>query len=94
MRTRTRQRRVSRLRARKRYAAIRIPVLQLIGGDSGRTFTDGTWELDRLLSDGRVAIIPGAKHAAHHTHPERFAAEVLRFLDDAPDHAGLPSGHD
>jgi pimeloyl-ACP methyl ester carboxylesterase len=78
----------------ERYAAIRIPVLQLIGGDSGRTFTDGTWELDRVLSDGRVVIIPGAKHAAHHTHPERFAAEVLRFLDDAPDHAGLPSGHD
>ncbi len=77
----------------ERYAAIRSPVLQLIGGDSGRSFTDGTWELDRLLSDGRVVIIPGAKHAAHHTHPERFAAEVLRFIGDASDDAGLPSGH-
>ena len=77
----------------ERYAAIRIPVLQVIGGASGPSFTDGTWELDRLLSDGRVVIIPGAKHAAHHTDPERFVAEVLCFLDDAPDDAGLPSGH-
>ena len=85
----------------ERYAAIRIPVLQVVGGNSSALFTDGTWELDRLLADGRVAIIPGAKHAAHHTHPERFVAEVLAFLDaramadDAARPTGLPSGqHD
>lgn len=78
----------------ERYAAIRIPVLQLIGGESGPLFTDGTWALDRLLPDGRVVVIPGAKHAAHHTHPERFVAEVLAFLDgpDRTDGSGrLPS---
>jgi pimeloyl-ACP methyl ester carboxylesterase len=78
----------------ERYAAIRIPVLQIIGGDSNATFTDGTWALDRLLANGRVVLIPGAKHAAHHTHPERFATEVLGFLDDATEAAGLPSEHD
>ncbi len=78
----------------ERYAAIRIPVLQIIGGDSNATFTDGTWELDRRLAAGRVAVIAGAKHAAHHTHPKRFAAEILGFLDDAPGPTGLPSEHD
>jgi pimeloyl-ACP methyl ester carboxylesterase len=78
----------------ERYGAIRIPVLQIVGGDSSPTFTDGTWALDRHLTDGRVAVIPGAKHAAHHTHPERFVAEVRRFLGDASEPAGLPSVHD
>jgi pimeloyl-ACP methyl ester carboxylesterase len=66
----------------ERYAAVDIPVLQLIGGDSGSVFTDGTWALDRLLPNGRVVVIPGAKHAAHHSHAERFVAVVREFLDD------------
>lgn len=70
----------------ERYAGIRIPVLQLVGGDSSALFTDGTWALDRLLPNGRVVVIPGAKHAAHHSHAERFAREVRRFLEEtAPD---------
>ena len=70
----------------ERYAGIRIPVLQLVGGDSSALFTDGTWALDRLLPNGRVVVIPGAKHAAHHSHPERFVQEVRSFLEK-------PSGH-
>lgn len=73
----------------ERYAGVRIPVLQIIGGDSPPVFSDGTWALDRRLSNGIVAIIPGAKHAAHHTHPERFAAEVRAFTE-----SDLPFGHD
>ena len=65
----------------ERYADIRIPVLQIIGGDSTPVFSDGTWALDRRLANGHVAIIPGAKHAAHHTHPERFVAEVRAFTE-------------
>lgn len=65
----------------ERYAAIRIPVLQIVGGDSTPLFTDGTWALDRLLPHGRVVVIPGARHAAHHTHPERFVAEIRTFLE-------------
>ena len=65
----------------ERYAAIRIPVLQVVGGESGPVFTEGTWELDRLLADSRVVVIPGAKHAAHHTHPEAFVAAVREFLE-------------
>jgi pimeloyl-ACP methyl ester carboxylesterase len=29
-----------------------------------------------------VVVIPGAKHAAHHSHAERFVAVVREFLDD------------
>lgn len=82
----------------ERYAGIRIPVLQLAGGGSSALFTDGTWALDRLLPNGRVVVIPGAKHAAHHSHPERFVREVRRFLEDpAVDALGpgdIPFEHD
>ena len=73
----------------ERYAAIRIPVLQVVGGESGPLFTDGTRALDRLLAHGRVVVIPGARHAAHHTHPDRFVAEVRAFLE-----GDLPFEHD
>ena len=71
------------------YAAIRDPVLQIVGGESGPLFTDGTWALDRLLAHGRVVVIPGARRAAHRTHPDRFVAEVRAFLE-----GDLPFEHD
>lgn len=78
----------------ERDAAIRIPVLQLVGGDSNALFTDGTWALDRLLPNGRVVVIPGARHAAHHSHAQRFAKEVRDFLDDGREPGDLPYDHD
>jgi pimeloyl-ACP methyl ester carboxylesterase len=82
----------------ERYAGIRIPVLQIVGGDSGALFTDGTWALDRLLPNGRVVVIPGAKHAAHHSHPELFVHEVRGFLEDpgtdGREPGDLPFEHD
>jgi pimeloyl-ACP methyl ester carboxylesterase len=77
-----------------RDAAIRIPVLQLVGGDSNALFTDGTWALDRLLPNGRVVVIPGARHAAHHSHAQRFTQEVRDFLDDGREPGALPFDHD
>jgi pimeloyl-ACP methyl ester carboxylesterase len=66
----------------ERYAGIRNPVLQVVGGESGALFTDGTWALDRLLPNGRVVVIEGARHAAHHSHPGQFVEVVRDFLDD------------
>ena len=60
--------------------AVAIPVLQLVGGESLPAFRAATEALDARLRDGRVVTIPGARHAAHHTHPDRFVAEVERFL--------------
>src|SRR5206468_11711084 len=49
---------------------VRQPVLQLLGGESRPEFGVATRALDSRLADGRVVVIPGARHAAHHTHPE------------------------
>jgi pimeloyl-ACP methyl ester carboxylesterase len=58
-----------------------VPVLQLLGSASRAPFHAATAALAERLPRGQVALIDGARHAAHHTHPDRFVAEVLRFLD-------------
>ena len=61
-------------------ASVRVPVLQLLGGDSAAPFRDATQALDARLRNGRVEIIAGARHAAHHTHVEAFVSAVTSFL--------------
>jgi pimeloyl-ACP methyl ester carboxylesterase len=56
------------------------PVLQVVGGDSLPVFAEATAALDERLADGRVAIISGARHAAHHTHPHELVAALRSFL--------------
>ena len=60
--------------------AVKIPVLQILGGDSRPAFRRATQALDERLAEGHVVVIEGAKHAAHHTHAPRFVAEVEAFL--------------
>jgi pimeloyl-ACP methyl ester carboxylesterase len=60
--------------------AIRQPVLQLLGGESRPEFGVATRALDARLADGRIVTIPGARHAAHHTHPDALVAAVTGFL--------------
>jgi pimeloyl-ACP methyl ester carboxylesterase len=60
---------------------VTIPVLQLIGSESPPTFRRGAVALDRQLADGRLTVIEGARHAAHHSHPHAFVAAVERFLE-------------
>jgi pimeloyl-ACP methyl ester carboxylesterase len=64
----------------QRLGAVRQPVLQLLGGDSSPTFVSATRALQARLRDGRVTVIPGAKHAAHHTHPDAVVDAVREFL--------------
>lgn len=61
--------------------AVRQPVLQLLGGDSRPEFGAATRALDERLADGRIVVIPGARHAAHHTHPIAVVDAVTAFLD-------------
>lgn len=63
-----------------RLGAVRQPVLQLLGGDSLPVFHDATLALDARLVDGRIVVIDGARHAAHHTHPEQVVAAIGAFL--------------
>jgi pimeloyl-ACP methyl ester carboxylesterase len=62
-------------------AAVRVPVLQLLGGESRPIFRLGTEALDDALTDGRIVVLPGQRHAAHHAAPDRFVAEVEHFLE-------------
>jgi len=64
----------------ERLGAVRQPVLQLLGGDSLPVFRDATEALDERLADGRVVDIAGARHAAHHTHPDVVVEAVEAFL--------------
>jgi pimeloyl-ACP methyl ester carboxylesterase len=63
--------------------AVRQPVLQILGGESLPVFARATAALDDRLADGGVAVIAGARHAAHHTHPAAFVAAVLGDAADA-----------
>jgi pimeloyl-ACP methyl ester carboxylesterase len=59
---------------------VQQPVLQVLGGDSRTVFAEATAALDDRLTDGRVVVIPGARHAAHHTHPDALVEAVSSFL--------------
>lgn len=60
---------------------VRQPVLQVLGSASRPAFRLATEALDKRLPNGRVAVIDGAKHAAHHTHPDQFVDAVVAFLE-------------
>jgi pimeloyl-ACP methyl ester carboxylesterase len=60
--------------------AVRQPVLQVLGSASLPVFREATVALDARLVDGRVVEIAGAKHAAHHTHPEAVLDAVQSFV--------------
>jgi len=61
--------------------AVRVPVLQLLGGDSPAFFRDATRRLDAALPDGRIAVLAGQRHAAHHDGADDFVDAVESFLD-------------
>ena len=63
-----------------RLGAVKQPVLQVLGGDSRWEFHAATAALDDRLADGTIVVIPGAKHAAHHTHPDAVVEAVTVFL--------------
>lgn len=63
-------------------AGVTVPVLQLLGSESADVFHRSTHALDERLANGRIAVIDGARHAAHHTHPDVFVELVTAFLDE------------
>jgi pimeloyl-ACP methyl ester carboxylesterase len=59
---------------------VSVPVLQLVGSETGGPFRDTAAALDARLLHGRLEVIAGARHAAHHSHPGEFLARVEAFL--------------
>jgi pimeloyl-ACP methyl ester carboxylesterase len=64
----------------ERLGAVRQPVLQLLGSASLPAFREATVALDERLADGRIVVIDGARHAAHHTHPHVVVEALTGFL--------------
>ena len=60
----------------ERLAAVAQPVTQLLGSESLPVFREATVALDARLADGRIVVIDGARHAAHHTHPDAVVRAV------------------
>ncbi len=63
-----------------RLGSVAQPVLQLLGGASVPIFAATTHALDERLANGRIVVIEGARHAAHHTHPDEVVHAVRAFL--------------
>jgi pimeloyl-ACP methyl ester carboxylesterase len=61
-------------------ARVTVPVLQLVGSESPASFREGASALDARLAHGRLEVIEGARHGAHHSHPETFVARVEAFF--------------
>jgi pimeloyl-ACP methyl ester carboxylesterase len=61
-------------------AAVRVPVLQVAGSASPASFREAAAALDARLADGRLVVIEGARHAAHHSHPAELLGLVEAFL--------------
>ena len=63
-----------------RLGQVRQPVLQVLGSASLPAFATATHALDARLADGRVVVIDGARHAAHHSHVAQLVAALTAFL--------------
>lgn len=61
-------------------ASVGVPVLQLLGSASPPGFRTAAEALQARLTRGRLEVIEGARHAAHHSHPVAFVAAVEAFL--------------
>lgn len=61
-------------------ARVEVPVLQVLGSESLPSFAAAVTALDDRLPRGRVAVIGGARHAAHHTHPDELVAQIVEHL--------------
>jgi 2-succinyl-6-hydroxy-2,4-cyclohexadiene-1-carboxylate synthase len=62
--------------------SIKIPVLCVVG-EYDRKFTTIARKMCSKLQNGRLAVIPGAGHAAHLEKPSDFNRAVLTFLDES-----------
>jgi pimeloyl-ACP methyl ester carboxylesterase len=66
-----------------RFGEVHVPTLLLQGGDSPDAFGEAAEAVRDALTDSRIAVMPGQRHAAMDTGTDMFVAEVLRFLEPA-----------
>jgi 2-hydroxy-6-oxonona-2,4-dienedioate hydrolase len=73
----------TRDRIEDKLPRVTVPVLLVGGGDDPIAPLHWIEDLRRLLSDGRVAVIPGATHSMHGNQPEELARIVSEFIATA-----------
>lgn len=64
----------------QRFAALEIPALLLLGGESPQRRHVIAEMLHRSLSGSQIAVLQGQQHSAMRTAPDLFVREVLAFL--------------
>ena len=72
-----------------RLESISVPVLA-VWGDSDVIFGQADWDaLAATLPNVRIELYPGAGHATHWEHPDRFASDLVAFIEYGVDSAHL-----
>ena len=61
--------------------AITVPVLAAHGSETRPHHVRATEALAELVPRGEFAVVAGASHGAHLSHPEEFAALVRRTIE-------------
>ena len=64
----------------ERLGEIKIPALVLVGGDDLPFFQISADALTFEIPGAQKVVIPGGAHLVNVIEPERYNAEVLRFL--------------
>jgi pimeloyl-ACP methyl ester carboxylesterase len=63
-----------------RVAALRVPTVLFLGGDSPPVFRDATEVVRAAIPASRLVVFPGQQHTAMNTDPEMFVREVFAAL--------------
>ena len=63
-----------------RFAAVKLPTLLLVGGDSPDFLVEPSRRLAELMPRARLVELPGQQHVAMNTAPELFVRHVADFL--------------
>ena len=66
---------------RERFGDLGVPTLLLSGSESPAALRKAAEEVDEMLPDSRLVVMPGHGHAAMDTGTDLFTKEVLRFLE-------------
>ena len=67
----------------ERLAAIQVPTLLLVGGDSPEVMRAGAAAVHAAIPGSRVVAFKGQQHVAMDTNPTLFTTEVLKVLLDS-----------
>jgi pimeloyl-ACP methyl ester carboxylesterase len=64
----------------ERFAAVEVPTMLLLGGDSPASVRQAVELVHAALPNSEIVILPGQQHIAMDTAPALFVEEVRRFL--------------